>query len=219
MRHRGQIEAPPPTEPITAQGRCRFVTVGFGSPSPPQKKTETPADTDDQAKQVDDQARWCCKLGFLVGNIDCMRGTPMTDDSDDDTPRPAFARMSSRRPVLPIAEQMIGRMPELVLFGATEPRKPPVDHLGPAARHARQGSDELPAVYPRLLLLPSRERATRNNADATNTTCSRSEPESRLHEHVEHTGSRSPPRGDPCTGKRTAAEGLQDHRPLRDGRS
>ena len=44
--------------------------------------------------------------------------------------------------ILPVAEDVVGRMPPFVLIGAAEPGKPPVDHLGPAARHSRQRGDD-----------------------------------------------------------------------------
>src|SRR5262245_56500464 len=38
--------------------------------------------------------------------------------------------------ILPVAEQVIGRVPQLVLVRAAQPGEPPVHHLGAAARHA-----------------------------------------------------------------------------------
>jgi hypothetical protein len=40
--------------------------------------------------------------------------------------------------VFPIAEEMIGWVPKLVLLSAAKPGESPVDHFGAAARHASE---------------------------------------------------------------------------------
>src|SRR5271170_4745607 len=40
--------------------------------------------------------------------------------------------------ILPVAEDVIGRMPEFVLIRSAKPGEPPVHHLGAAPRHASQ---------------------------------------------------------------------------------
>jgi hypothetical protein len=49
-------------------------------------------------------------------------------------------------PIFPVAEDMIGGVPPLVLVGASEPGKPPIDHLRSATRHTGQRRDNLPSV-------------------------------------------------------------------------